>query len=156
MTPAFAEYVSGHSAFAAAEVLPRFSGGDRFFDPTVKVGDLNRDHIRDAVGTYVVRRGQGAFERATPQDTVTLRWDTFTAAAKQCSMARLYGGVHIMDANPRGLEMGRMAAKIACRRASALWAGETVAAVQYKIFCSSAVVRAAGSRRIASSSKTSL
>ncbi len=132
ITPAFAEYVSGHSAFAAAgaEVLRRFSGGDRFFDPTVKVGDLNRDHIREAVGTYVVRRGQGAFERATPQDTVTLRWDTFTAVAEQCGMARLYGGVHIMDANLRGLEMGREAAEIAYRRATGLWAGETVAAVQ--------------------------
>jgi len=113
-----------------AEVLRQFSGGDRFFDPTVKVGDLNRDHIREAVGTYVVRRGQGAFERATPQDTVTLTWEIFTAAAEQCGMARLYGGVHIMDANLRGLEMGRTAAEIAYRRATALWAGEKVAAVQ--------------------------
>lgn len=125
LTPAFAEYVSGHSAFAAAgaEILRRVSGSDRFYDATVKVGDMNRDHAREPVGTYVVRRGQGAFERATPQDTVMLRWDTFSEAAEQCGMARLYGGVHIMDANLRALDMGRKAAAAAYAHATALWDG---------------------------------
>lgn len=125
-SPAFAEYVSGHSAFAAAAaaVLQRFTGSDRFHDPSVKVGDLNRDGIREAVGIYVVRRGQGAFERATPQDTVTLRWDTFSQAASQCGMARLFGGIHIMDANLRALEMGRAAADLAYQKAESLWSGQ--------------------------------
>ena len=48
VSPAFAEYVSGHSAFAAAaaEVLRRFTGSDRFHDPTVRIGDKT---ILDAV-----------------------------------------------------------------------------------------------------------
>lgn len=125
LSPAFAEYVSGHSAFAAAAalVLQRFTGSDRFHDPSVKVGDMNRDHVREAVGVYVVKRGQGAFERATPQDTVTLRWDTFSQAAEQCGMARLFAGVHIMDANLRGQEMGRAAADQAYQKAEKLWSG---------------------------------
>lgn len=126
LSPAFAEYVSGHSAFAAAAagVLQRFTGSDRFHDPSVKVGDLNRDSVREAVGVYTVKRGQGAFERATPQDTVTLRWDTFSQAATQCGMARLYGGIHIMDANLRALEMGRVVADLAYDKAEALWSGQ--------------------------------
>ncbi len=126
LSPAFAEYVSGHSAFAAAaaSVLERFTGSDRFHDPTVKVGDMNRDFRREGVGEYTVKRGQGAFERATPQDTVDLRWDTFSQAAEQCGMARLYAGVHIMDANLRALEMGRTVADLAYDKAEALWSGQ--------------------------------
>jgi hypothetical protein len=127
MTPAFSEYVSGHSAFAAAgaEVLRRFSGSDRFYDRSVKIGDLNRDSAREPMGTYVVRRGQGAFERSTPLEPVTLRWDSFSQAAEQCGMSRLYGGIHIMDANLRALDMGRAAAGMAYDKASALWNGNT-------------------------------
>jgi hypothetical protein len=125
VSPAFAEYVSGHSAFAAAaaEVLRRFTDSDRFFDARVRVGDLDRDHLKEPVGVYVVRRGRGSFDRLVPQGQVTLRWETFTEAAEQCGMARLYAGVHIMDANLRGLEVGRAAAELAWRRAERLWQG---------------------------------
>ncbi|HEX9647372.1 MAG TPA: vanadium-dependent haloperoxidase [Alphaproteobacteria bacterium] len=125
-SPAFPEYVSGHSTFAAAaaEVLRLFTGSDRFYDPAVRVGDLDRDRIREPVGSYVVRHRYGAFDRAIPVNDVTLRWDTFTAAAEQCGLSRLYAGVHITDANLRALAMGRIAGAQAYRRAERLWQGE--------------------------------
>ena len=129
ISPAFAEYVSGHSAFAAAaaEILKRFSGSDRFHDPKVRVGDLDRDHYREAMGTYKVARRHGAFDRLAPRHEVILVWQTFSEAAEQCGMARIYGGVHIMDANLRALEMGRATAGMAWTRAEALWSGEPAA-----------------------------
>ena len=125
VTPAFPEYVSGHSAFAAAgaEVLLRFTGSDRFHDPRVRIGDLDGDHFRESVGTYRVGRRRGVFDRLAPRHQVTLIWRSFSEAAEQCGISRLYSGVHIMDANLRALEMGRAAGASAWRRAERLWSG---------------------------------
>jgi hypothetical protein len=125
VSPAFAEYVSGHSTFAAAaaEILKRFSGSDRFHDPDVRVGDLDDDKYREAMGTWTVARRRGAFDRLAPRHEVKLVWQTFSEAAEQCGMSRIYGGIHIMDANLRALEMGRTAADMAWQRAEALWRG---------------------------------
>jgi hypothetical protein len=125
ISPAFAEYVSGHSAFAAAaaEILKRFSGSDRFHDPDVRVGDLDDDKYREAMGTYKMSRRRGAFDRLAPRHEVILVWQTFSEAAEQCGMSRIYGGVHIMDANLRALEMGRAIGDMAWKRAAALWSG---------------------------------
>lgn len=90
-SPPFAEYTSGHSAFSAAgaEVLRLFTGSDDFggrvtFDP---------DSIQ--------------FERNIPHETVTLAWDTFSAAADEAGISRLYGGIHFEDGDMNGRALGR-------------------------------------------------
>ncbi|MEO1394389.1 MAG: DUF6851 domain-containing protein [Cyanobacteria bacterium J06634_5] len=91
LTPPFAEYVSGHSTFsaAAAEVLLQYTGSDAFglchTEPT----------------------GSSTFESNTPDTEVELCWDTFTAAADEAGLSRLYGGIHFKDGDINGRAMGR-------------------------------------------------
>jgi hypothetical protein len=92
VTPAFAEYVSGHSTFsaAAAEVLKRFTGSDWFGYKVVI-----------AAGSSRIEPG------AVPAADMTLYWPTFSAAADQAGISRRYGGIHFADGDVRGREVGR-------------------------------------------------
>jgi hypothetical protein len=97
-TPPFPEYVSGHSSFsaAAAEILRRFTGSDRFEMTVVAPAGSSR-----------VEPG------AVPAHDVTLTWPTFTAAANQAGMSRLYGGIHFEQADHDGRAVGRTCADLA-------------------------------------------
>ncbi|MEL6928106.1 MAG: vanadium-dependent haloperoxidase [Cyanobacteria bacterium J06600_6] len=91
-SPPFAEYTSGHSAFSAAgaEILQLYTGSDEFgaevsFEP-----------------------GESRFEpNVTPEETVTLTWDTFSEAADEAGISRLYGGIHFEDGDLNGRVLGR-------------------------------------------------
>lgn len=90
-SPPFAEYTSGHSAFSAAgaTVLREFTGSD------------------DLGGSVTFDVGQSLFETdVTPNETVTLEWDTFTEAAEESGISRLYGGIHFAEGNFNGLTLG--------------------------------------------------
>ena len=92
VTPPFAEYVSGHSTFsaAAAEVLRRFTGSDRFeFAVTIPAGSSR------------VEPGQ------VPARDLTLRWATFTEAANEAGVSRRFGGIHFVDGDLEGRRIGR-------------------------------------------------
>ena len=81
VTPPFAGYVSGHSTFsrAAAEVLTALTG-DAFFP-----GGMSEFRIR--ANDFLV------FERG-PSVDMTLQWATYRDAADQCSLSRIWGGIH--------------------------------------------------------------
>jgi hypothetical protein len=106
-TPAFPEHVSGHSTFsaAAAEVLRSFTGSDAF-------------------GTsYTKPAGSMVTEPGVPAADVNLSWDTFTAAAEQAGLSRIYGGIHFDNANAAGLTLGRQVGARAFAKAQAMWQG---------------------------------
>lgn len=105
-TPPFAEYTSGHSAFsmAAAEVLKRFTGSDRFDFHYLQRDPLRADPTEPAAG-------------------IVLSWPTFTAAAREAGESRLYGGIHFYEGNVVGLGLGRRCGEGAYNRALALWTG---------------------------------
>ena len=128
VTPAFAEYPSGHSAFSAAgaEVLRRFTGSDAFHDPTTLIGDLDGDGRLEAMGTHRVVPGDGLFEGTVPSDPITLRWKTFSEAATEAGLSRIYGGIHFQDGDLRGRELGRAVGGLAFERAAAMWDGAPV------------------------------
>jgi hypothetical protein len=92
VTPAFAGYVSGHSAFsrAAAEVLTAFTGSAYFpgglHEVTVEAGGLTHE------------RG--------PTRPVTLQWATYYDAADQAGLSRLYMGIHISPDDLEGRKAG--------------------------------------------------
>jgi len=91
-TPPFSEYVSGHSTFsaAAAEILKQFTGSDNFG------------------GSDTIAAGTSFIEPSlTPTQDITLSWPTFTEAANQSGISRLYGGIHIAAGNQDGLALGR-------------------------------------------------
>ena len=92
VTPPFPEYLSGHSTFSAAgaEVLKRFTGSDAFGATATQ-----------AAGTSRVEPG------AVPQRDVTLSWRTFSDAADEAGISRRYGGIHFVQGDQDGREMGR-------------------------------------------------
>lgn len=91
-TPPFAEYVSGHSTFsaAAAEILKLFTGSDEF-----------GESVTIAAGDSVIEPGVG------PSTDITLTWPTFSAAADESGISRLYGGIHFRDGDLNGRTLGR-------------------------------------------------
>lgn len=91
-TPPFAEYVSGHSTFsgAAAEILLRATGSDDFG------------------GSFTAEPGSSIFEPGvTPTQEVTLSWPTFSDAANESGISRLYGGIHFTEGDMQGRILGR-------------------------------------------------
>ena len=81
VTPPFAGYVSGHSTYsrAAAEVLTALTG-DAFF-PGGKSG------FEIEANNFLV------FENG-PSVSMTLEWATYRDASDQCSLSRIWGGIH--------------------------------------------------------------
>jgi hypothetical protein len=55
---------------------------------------------------------------------VTLSWETFTEAAEQAGMSRLFGGIHISDGNVGGLKLGQEVAKRAWNKAQTYFNGD--------------------------------
>ena len=90
-SPPFAEYTSGHSAFsaAAAEVLRLSTDSDEFG------------------ASVVFEPGSSRFEpNLTPNSTVSLGWDTFSDAADEAGISRLYGGIHFVQGDEEGRLLG--------------------------------------------------
>jgi hypothetical protein len=81
VTPPFAGYISGHSTFsrAAAEVMTLLTG-DEYFP-----GGMSE--FRAARNEYLV------FEDG-PSVDVILQWATYRDASDQCSLSRIWGGIH--------------------------------------------------------------
>jgi hypothetical protein len=104
VTPPFSEYVSGHSTFsaAAAEVLRRFTGSDYFGHSVTLPAGWSR-----------IEPG------ATPALPVTLSWTTFSDAADEAGISRLYGGIHFRQGDLEGRALGRKVGTAVWERAQA-------------------------------------
>ncbi|MGB3190553.1 DUF6851 domain-containing protein [Lyngbya sp. PCC 8106] len=92
VSPPFAEYVSGHSTFSAsaATILELVTGSDNFG------------------ASVTFEPGQSRFEpNLTPQQEVTLAWDTFSEAADEAGLSRLFGGIHFEDGDLNGRTLGQ-------------------------------------------------
>ena len=98
VTPPFAGYVSGHSTYsrAAAEVLTALTG-DAYFPGGMSGFEIQKDEFL-------------VFEDG-PSVDMTLQWATYRDAADQCSLSRIWGGIHppADDIPGRliGIEIGR-------------------------------------------------
>jgi hypothetical protein len=82
VSPPFAAYISGHSAFsrAGAEVLTQFTG-----DP----------YFPGGIGTFTAPAGTFlAFENG-PTQAIELQWATYYDAADEAGLSRLWGGIHV-------------------------------------------------------------
>ena len=81
VTPPFAGYVSGHSTYsrAAAETLTTLTG-DRYFP-----GGMSGFEVK--ANEFLV------FEEG-PSVDLTLQWATYQDASDQCSLSRIWGGIH--------------------------------------------------------------
>ena len=81
VTPPFAGYVSGHSTYsrAAAEVLTRLTG-DEFFP--------------GGIGTFDAPQNDFLVFEEGPSTDLQLQWAKYGDAADECSLSRIYGGIH--------------------------------------------------------------
>jgi hypothetical protein len=102
VTPAFPEYVSGHSTFTAggATLLALFNGSDTF-GASVKI----------AKGSSAIEQG------ITPAADVVLSWPTFSDASNEAGMSRRYGGIHFFTGDVHGRGVGREIAQNVYSRA---------------------------------------
>ncbi|MBT0609100.1 T9SS type A sorting domain-containing protein [Aequorivita echinoideorum] len=81
VTPPFAGYISGHSTFsrAAAQVLTMLTGTE-YFPGGMGVFDISKNEFL-------------VFEEGPTQD-FQLQWATYFDASDQCSLSRIWGGIH--------------------------------------------------------------
>ncbi len=81
VTPPFAGYVSGHSTYsrAAAELLTLLTG-DEFFP--------------GGMGEFPVEMNDFLVFEEGPSQSFTLQWATYRDASDQCSLSRIWGGIH--------------------------------------------------------------
>lgn len=81
VSPPFAGYISGHSTFsrAAAEVLTAYTG-DPFFP--------------GGMGEFFCKKNYFLVFEQGPTTDLTLQWATYRDASDQCSLSRIWGGIH--------------------------------------------------------------
>jgi hypothetical protein len=108
ISPPHPDFTSGHSTFSAAgaEILRMFTGSDSFN------------------GNFTAPARSMLTEQGVPSTAIQLSWSTFTSAAEQAGMSRLYGGIHFMNANVYGKSSGRKVAASVWDRAQALFTGQ--------------------------------
>jgi hypothetical protein len=94
VTPAFPEYVSGHSTFSAAgrTVLTMFYGNNDAFGAKVTI----------PARTSAIEPG------VTPAKDIVLSWKTLTESADEAGMSRRYGGIHFYSGDQQGRALGRL------------------------------------------------
>ncbi|MCB9350881.1 MAG: hypothetical protein H6573_25745 [Lewinellaceae bacterium] len=81
VTPPFAGYVSGHSTYsrAGAEVMTLLTG-DAFFP--------------GGMGEFHAPKNEFLVFEEGPSVDLTLQWATYRDASDQCSLSRIWGGIH--------------------------------------------------------------
>ena len=107
LTPPFPGYYSGHSTFSrsSAEILRLFTGSDNFGFSTIIPANFGR------------------VEPGIPAVPTTLSYATFSDAANQAGLSRLYGGIHFSDDNTSGQAIGLLIAQQAWAKAQMLFNG---------------------------------
>ncbi|MEZ4911426.1 MAG: T9SS type A sorting domain-containing protein [Saprospiraceae bacterium] len=98
VTPPFAGYVSGHSTFsrAASDVLTYITGSPYF---------------PDGVGEFVAKKDKFLRHELGPSEDVILQWATYRDAADQCSLSRIWGGIHPPCDDLPGRQLGSAVAE---------------------------------------------
>ena len=107
LTPSFPGYFSGHSTFssASATVLQLFTESDVFGFSTV------------------IPPNFGRVEPGIPPVPTTLTYPTFSGAAGEAGLSRLFGGIHFVDDNTVGQRIGALIGEQAWTKAQLYFNG---------------------------------
>jgi hypothetical protein len=105
VTPPFAEYTSGHSAFsgAASQVFNDFAGTTQF----------------GVTLTVTIAKGSSHIEAGVPAADTTLSFKSFDEAADQAGLSRRYGGIHFEQGDLNGRTLGHQIGDAAWNKAQA-------------------------------------
>jgi hypothetical protein len=81
VTPPFPGYTSGHSTYsrAAAEIMTLFTGDDYF---------------PGGLGEFFCQQNEFLVFEDGPSMNITLQWARYADASDQCSLSRIWGGIH--------------------------------------------------------------
>lgn len=95
VTPPFAGYVSGHSTYsrAAAELMTLLTGS-AFFP--------------GGMGEFFCPQNEFLVFEEGPSMDITLQWATYRDASDQCSLSRIWGGIHPGADDLPGRQMGQV------------------------------------------------
>jgi hypothetical protein len=113
VTPPFAEYTSGHSAFsgAAGQVFNNFAGTDAF----------------KAALSVTIAAGSSTIEpKLVPAVDTTLSFKSFTDAANQAGLSRRFGGIHFQQGDENGRTLGSQVGNAAWAKALTYFNGTAV------------------------------
>lgn len=112
ITPPFAGYVSGHSTYsrAAAEILTYLTD-----DPYFPRG----------MGTFEAKQNEFLVFEDGPSTDVTLQWATYRDASDQCSLSRIWGGIHPPVDDIPGRKMGIILGDKVIKNANYYFEGES-------------------------------
>lgn len=108
VTPPFAGYVSGHSTFsrAASVILSEMTGSDYF---------------PGGLGEFTANQNEFLQFEEGPSDTIVLQWATYRDAADQCSLSRIWGGIHPPVDDIPGRMIGQSVGQMAYNKADSLF-----------------------------------
>ena len=98
VTPPFAGYVSGHSTYsrAAAELMTQLTGSEYF---------------PGGVGEFVAKQNEYLVFEDGPSKDIVLQWAKYYDASDQCSLSRIWGGIHPPADDIPGRLMGSFVGK---------------------------------------------
>lgn len=113
VTPPFSGYVSGHSTFsrAAAEVMTLLTG-DAYFP--------------GGMGEFEAPQNDYLVFEEGPTADVTLQWARYYDASDQCSLSRIWGGIHPPADDLNGRKMGQVIGKRAFQYAKNYFSGHVL------------------------------
>ena len=116
VTPPFAGFVSGHSTFsrAGAQIM-EFMTGSEYFPGGLGEFEANQND-------YLL------FENG-PSVPITLQWATYRDASDQCSLSRLWGGIHPPIDDIPGRMIGEQVGITAFNLADSIFASENSALI---------------------------
>ena len=94
VTPPFAGYVSGHSTYSrgAAEIMTLLTGTEYF---------------PGGMGEFIAPMNEFLVFEDGPSMDITLQWATYQDASDQCSLSRIWGGIHPPADDLPGRHMGQ-------------------------------------------------
>ena len=108
VTPNFAGYVSGHSCFsrAAASLLHNLTGSPYF---------------PGGLGEFILPANDYLVFEDGPTVDITLQWVSYYDASDQCSLSRIWGGIHPRVDDIPGREVGAIVGPSAWAKATSYW-----------------------------------
>lgn len=121
VTPPFAGYISGHSTYssAAAEVL------------TLLTGD---EYFPGGLGEFEAFKNQYLVFEDGPAKSITLQWARYKDASDQCSLSRIWGGIHPPADDIPGRHIGKEIGKDAFQFALGYFNGTVTAIPGEEVF----------------------
>ncbi len=110
VTPPFAGYPSGHSAYsrAAAEVMTLLTGSEYF---------------PGGIGEFYAPKNEFLKFENGPSEDITLQWATYRDASDQTSLSRIWGGIHPPADDMPGRLIGKVVGVDAFQHALAMFEG---------------------------------